>query len=85
MLNEIYHTQNSKINGMEFYYLKTKRGAKTPDYIVKEPTGDIVIEVGGKGKGHNQFKGISVGRKLILSHLGKMEGIKRPLFLLGYL
>jgi len=44
-----------------------------------------VIEIGGKGKGREQFKGIETRQKLILNHSNEVEGIKRPLFLLGFL
>ncbi len=69
----------------EFYYLKSTRGTKTPDFLVKQETGDIVVEIGGKGKGREQFKGIQCQRKLILNHANIIEGIKRPLFLLGFI
>jgi len=44
----------------------------------------MVIEVGGKSKGREQFKGVEVHKKIILSHSNQIEGIKRPLFLLGF-
>ena len=44
---------------------------------------DIVVEVGGKGKGREQFKGIKAEKKIIFSHSIETQGIKRPLFLLG--
>jgi hypothetical protein len=50
----------------EFYYLKSTRGSKTPDFLVKQDTGDIVIEIGGKGR--EQFKGIKFQKKLIPRH-----------------
>ena len=65
-------------------YLKTKRGAKTPDYLVRVGGEDLVVEIGGKGKGRSQFKGVLVERKLILSHDGNQTGIRRPLHLLGF-
>ena len=46
--------------GVEFHYLKSTRGSKTPDFLVRDQQGDIVFEVGGKGKGRAQFKGIKV-------------------------
>ena len=67
------------------YYLKSTRGQKTPDYLVETPEGDFVIEIGGKGKGRQQFKGIKVDRKLIFSHSPEVSDLKRPLVLLGYL
>ncbi len=73
---------NAKV---ECHYLKSTRGSKTPDFLARDRQGDIVFEVGGKGKGRSQFKGIKVDRKIILSHDDKTEGLHRPLFLLGYL
>jgi len=70
---------------IEFHYLKSTRGSKTPDFLVRDKQGDIVLEVGGKGKGRSQFKGIKVDRKIILSHGDEIDDIRRPLFLLGYL
>ena len=29
----------------------------------------VQVEVGGKGKGREQFKGVTVGRKLVFAHL----------------
>ena len=68
-----------------FHYLKNRRGAKTPDYLVPVNGDDLIIEIGGKGKGYSQFKGIEGVKKLVFSHSNELEGIKRPLFCLGYL
>ena len=84
-LREDFFAEMMRIKGLEFDYLKSKRGQKTPDFLVRLPKGDIVVEVGGKGKGREQFKGIKVEKKLILSHPASMRGIKRPLFLLGFI
>ncbi len=73
---------NAKI---EFHYLKSTRGSKTPDFLVRDRKGNIVFEIGGKGKGRSQFKGINVSRKIILAHDEKIDGLYRPLCLLGYL
>jgi len=43
-----------------------------------------IIEIGGKGKGYSQFKGIEDIEKLVVSHYGGVEGLKRPLFTLGF-
>jgi hypothetical protein len=73
------------MKGLRFHYLKTKRGAKTPDFLVEEQGQEsVVIEIGGKGKGREQFKGIKVQKKLILSHSAEVTGNKRPLSLLGF-
>lgn len=58
-----------------FSYLKTNRGQKTPDFLIdgKEIDGSassLVIEVGGKGKGRNQFKGVEYDRKVVFFHQG---------------
>jgi predicted AAA+ superfamily ATPase len=66
-------------------YLKSTRGSKTPDYMISDNNGKIIIEVGGKGKGREQFKGIKEKKQLILSHSLETNGIKRPLFLAGFL
>jgi hypothetical protein len=83
-LREDFTAEMLRMKGMEFYYLKTTRGGKTPDFLVKRDGDDIVIEVGGKSKGREQFKGVEVHKKIILSHSNQIEGIKRPLFLLGF-
>lgn len=72
------------MNGYKFHYLKTKRGAKTPDYLVAQEEENFVIEIGGKGKGKEQFKGIKVEKKLILSHDPKAGSGRKPLSLLGF-
>jgi hypothetical protein len=51
------------MKGYKFHYLKTKRGAKTPDYLVEHEKDRFVIEIGGKGKGREQFKGIKIEKK----------------------
>ena len=66
-----------------FHYLKTKRGAKTPDYYIQYNDENIVVEVGGKNKGREQFKGIDDKKKIIFTHSTIVDKIKRPLFLLG--
>jgi len=74
-------------SGLAFHYLKSTRGSKTPDYLIPHSGGEIVVEVGGKGKGREQFKGIQAEKKVIFSHTDDldMQGIRRPLFLLGML
>jgi len=59
----------------------------TKDIEIPELTlNDImVVEIGGKGKGREQFKGIKVEKKLILSHSPEVRGNKKPLSLLGFI
>ena len=47
--------------------------------------GKLVVEVGGKGKGREQFKGINVDRKLVFAHTDVPDGRRLPLFLAGFL
>lgn len=84
-VREDFVVESLAMNRMDFYYLKSTRGEKTPDFIVKQDSGDIVVEIGGRGKGREQFKGVEVEKKIILSHSDLIEGIKRPLFLLGFI
>lgn len=83
-MREDFFAETMRMRGLPFSYLKTKRGAKTPDFLVSSDAGDWVVEVGGRGKGRTQFKGITVDRKLILADGDEVKGIRRPLFLLGF-
>jgi predicted AAA+ superfamily ATPase len=70
--------------GKEVFYLKSMRGQKTPDYFIRDLQ-DIVFEIGGKGKGRSQFKGMDVKTKIIFADGYDMTDIRRPLFLAGLL
>ncbi len=63
--------------GREVHYLKSMRGEKTPDYVVD----GTVIEIGGASKSLRQFKGYSARRRLILTHPGRLDAERRPLFM----
>lgn len=84
-LREDFFCETMRICGLSFHYLKTTRGAKTPDYILPTATGDMVLEVGGRGKGREQFKGIRAEQKIVLSHATEPRVGACPLFMLGYL
>jgi len=84
-IREDFFAEMLTMKGYKFHYLKTKRGAKTPDFLVEYKDDRIVIEVGGKGKGREQFKGVKVEKKLILSHDTKTSGYRKPLSLIGFL
>lgn len=84
-LREDYFAEAMLMAHIEFTYLKSKRGMKTPDFLVKADDKEFVIEIGGKGKGREQFKGMSAKNKIRLVHSDEAEGNKRPLFMLGYL
>lgn len=83
-LREDFFVGTFKALGKELFYLKSMRGQKTPDYLIHDSE-DIVFEVGGKGKGRSQFKGIDVKRKIIFADDYDMTDIRRPLFLAGLL
>jgi uncharacterized protein len=69
----------------KYSYLKSTRGAKTPDYLIQNGDERIVVEVGGKGKGREQFKGVKDKKQIIFSHSDRMDNIRRPLLLAGFL
>ncbi len=84
-LREDYFVGCVKMSGKKIHYLKTKKGKKTPDYLVEENGKEYIVEVGGKGKGISQFKGIDLEKSIIFTDANIVEGIKRPLFLSGFL
>ncbi|MBU4306136.1 MAG: AAA family ATPase [Candidatus Omnitrophica bacterium] len=83
-LREDFFVEAARAAGFEISYLKSTRGEKIPDYVLRDKE-MFVFEIGGKGKGRQQFKGFKPGRKVILSDGYESEGIKRPLFLFGFL
>ncbi len=83
-LREDFFADCMKQAGLEYAYLKSTRGSKTPDFLI-EGEERIVVEVGGKGKGREQFKGIRTGEKLIVAHTELPDAKRVPLFLLGFL
>lgn len=85
-LREDFFAEAMLMNGMPFTYLKGMRGEKTPDFLVTLKDGrKLAIEIGGRGKGREQFKGIRVDEKVVLVHGGATRESQRPLFLLGFL
>jgi len=81
-LREDFFVESARANGFDVRYLKSTRGEKTPDYILGGEK-SLVFEIGGKGKGRQQFKGFQAKRKIILSDSYDTQGLKRPLFLFG--
>jgi predicted AAA+ superfamily ATPase len=84
-LREDFFCEALRVCGQPFHYLKTVRGAKTPDYILDDGKDGLVFEVGGRGKGREQFKGIRSARTLVLAHGVDLRDDVCPLFMLGYL
>jgi hypothetical protein len=56
-----------------------------PDFWVDLGGREIIIGIGGKGKGRTQFKGLDLEKSVIFSHQTEVIGNRRPLFLLGFL
>lgn len=83
-LREEFFAEMMISKGISFNYLKSTRGAKTPDYLLQTAAESWVVEIGGPGKGREQFKGFEGKKSLILSHGNEASGIKRPLFLIGF-
>lgn len=81
-LREDFFVEAFRAMGKTVFYLKSTRGTKTPDYLIRDLE-DIVFEVGGKAKGKSQFKGIKVKRKIIFADSYDVAGMRRPLFLAG--
>ena len=74
-------------HGTAFRYAKSTRGAKTPDFLVELDGVHHVIEVGGRGKGRTQFKGLDYDRKVVLFHGGDQgndPGRRVPLHCIGF-
>ncbi|MCF8052658.1 MAG: hypothetical protein K9L59_15555 [Desulfobacterales bacterium] len=84
-LREDFFVDTMKQAGIGFHYLKSTRGTKTPDYLIEGTPHRMAIEIGGPGKGREQFKGIAVDRKVVFTHSPVPEKGRIPLFLLGYL
>jgi len=84
-IREDFFAEMLTMKEYRFYYLKSTRGEKTPDFLVEQENEKVVIEIGGKGKGREQFKGIKVEKKLILSHSPEGKGNKKPISLLGFI
>ena len=82
-LREDFFAETMVSLGKEIYYLKSTRGEKTPDYMLSIDGKRIIVEIGGRGKGREQFKGIQEKKRLILIPSIETGGIKRPLFLVG--
>lgn len=72
--------------GYTLFYLKSKRGAKTPDYLLLDQNKKYIFEIGGKKKGYSQFKGINSSyQKYIVTFPAVREKNKIPLILFGLL
>ncbi len=87
-LREDFAVQMMKQNGFKIYYLKSSKGKKRPDYLIEWKENNIVVEIGGKGKGFSQFKGITEEYKKIVfkdNYLSNKRGEYFPLYIMGLL
>ncbi len=84
-LREDFVVETLRASGLiNINYLKSTRGEKTPDFIIETLKGrEIVIEVGGRGKGRSQFKGINIDEKYIFVDSIDWSEKQYPLFLLS--
>ncbi len=81
-LREDFFVETFRALGKEIFYLKSMRGQKTPDYLMRDRE-NIVFEIGGKGKGRSQFKGVEIQKKIIFADGYDVKNMRRPLFLAG--
>jgi hypothetical protein len=84
-VREDFFVETARMAGLRPDYLKSTRGEKTPDYLLHTPSGKLVVEIGGKGKGRGQFKNVAYDRKIILADGDRLDEIRRPLFCWGFL
>jgi len=84
-LKEEFFVQALK-NDQQLYYLKSKRGKKTPDYLFPYQGKKYVFEIGGPKKTYSQFKGLSDNyEKYLITYPGINQKNKIPLVLFGFL
>ena len=72
-------------SGISIQYLKSTTGQKTPDFLIEHQGRKIVFEIGGKGKGRSQFKGVEADQKIILAQGIAPSHGRVPLEMLGFL
>ena len=84
-LREDFFAMAMRQAGIPIQYLKSTTGQKTPDFLIEHRDRKIVFEIGGKGKGRSQFKGVTADQKIVLApdiapSLGRI-----PLEMIGFL
>ncbi len=84
-LREDFFAMAMRQAGIPIQYLKSTTGQKTPDFLVEHEGRKIVFEIGGKGKGRSQFKGVQADQKIILAQGGACSPGRIPLEMLGFL
>ena len=84
-LREDFFAMAMRQAGIPIQYLKSTTGQKTPDFLIEHGGQKIVFEIGGKGKGRSQFKGVQADQKIILSQGGASSPGRIPLEMAGFL
>jgi predicted AAA+ superfamily ATPase len=84
-LREDFFVMAMRQAGIPHQYLKSTTGRKTPDFFIEHRGQKIVLEVGGKGKGRSQFKGVQADRKIILTQGSAGLPGRLPLEMMGFL
>jgi predicted AAA+ superfamily ATPase len=84
-LREDFFAMAMRQAGIPIEYLKSTTGQKTPDFLIEHGGQKIVFEIGGKGKGRSQFKGVKADQKIILAQGGSHAPGRVPLEMLGFL
>lgn len=84
-LREDFFATAMSMADVPLHYLKSTTGRKTPDFWIVTESGAWVVEIGGRGKGRTQFKGVRVERKMVLAHGADARRGAIPLFMAGYL
>lgn len=84
-LREDFFAMAMRQAGIPIQYLKSTTGQKTPDFLIEHKGCKIAFEIGGKGKGRSQFKGVQADRKIILAPDVSLTERCIPLHLLGFI
>jgi predicted AAA+ superfamily ATPase len=84
-LREDFFAMAMRQAGYELNYLKSTRGRKTPDFLLRHAGDHLVFEIGGKAKGRSQFKGVQADRKIVLAEAVNLSADRMPLHLAGFL
>lgn len=84
-LREDFFAMAMRQAGIPIQYLKSTTGQKTPDFLIEHHGRKIVFEIGGKGKGRSQFKGVQADQKIILAPDVALSENRIPLHLVGFI
>ena len=77
-LREEFFAQAMRHHDQEFWYAKSTRGKKTPDYLTLIDGERTILEIGGPGKGRTQFKEVEYARKVVLHDTSKRDVAPQP-------